>query len=242
MTASPVCLIIGAGDGTGAALARRFAKGGYTLCLARRRKDQLTPLIADLARAGAQAHGFELDSAREEQMVTVLATIEREIGPIAVAIYNVGGFVKGGIGGLSADDFRAPWEAGCFGAYVMCRELAAYMVPRGQGTILFTGATASLRGSARFAALAVAKNGVRALAQSVARELAPEGIHVAHVIIDGGIDTPAARARYADLIAKLPPDGMLKPDDIAEAYWALHSQPRSAWTHEMDLRPWVEKW
>jgi len=238
----PVCLVIGAGDGTGSAIARRFAGGNFTICAARRHKAGLSPLLQQIEREGGTAHGFALDAADEQQVMATIGTIEKDIGPIDVAVYNVGGFVKGSITELSSQDFRQAWEANCFGAFVMCRELARVMTPRARGTILITGATASLRGSAGFAALAGAKHATRALAQSVARELGPKGVHVAHIIIDGGIDTPAARARYAALIAKLPPDGMLKPDDIAQSYWQLHQQPRSAWTHELDLRPWVEKW
>ncbi len=242
MEKSPVCFVIGAGDGTGSAIARRFAREGYTACVARRNKTSLSPLLQHIKQDGGTAHGIALDATDEQQMITAISSIERDVGPIDVAVYNVGGFVKGSIAELTATEFRQAWEANCFGAFVMCRELARTMTPRAKGTILITGATASLRGSAGFAGLAGAKHATRALAQSVARELGPQGVHVAHIIIDGGIDTPAARERYSDLIAQLPPEGMLNPDDIAETYWQLHRQPRSTWTHELDLRPWVEKW
>ncbi len=242
MNQNAVALVIGAGEGSGSAFARRFAKGGYVACVARRNSEKLSSLVEQIEREGGQAHGFSVDAINEDEIVNLVATIEKDIGPIGVAIYNASSHIRALVTELSAADFRAGWESTCFGAFLMGREVAKRMLPREKGTILFTGATSSLRGSAGFAGSAPGKHGIRALAQSMARELAPKGIHVAHIIIDGGIDTPLIRERYADRIAKLPPDALLKPDDLAEAYWQLHMQPKSTWTQELDLRPWVEKW
>lgn len=242
MSANPVALIMGAGEGSGGAHARRFARGGYTVCAVRRDAEKLSPLIETIKAEGGCAFAYGTDASCEGEVVSLVAAIEQDVGSIEVAIYNVGGLTKGSVTELSAKDFCSAWETSCLGAFLMGREVAKRMLPRKKGTLLFTGATSSLRGSAGFSGSAVGKHGIRALAQSLARELGPQGIHVAHTIIDGGIATPQIRERYADKISQLPPNALLEPDDLAEAYWQLHKQPKSIWTQELDLRPWVEKW
>jgi NAD(P)-dependent dehydrogenase (short-subunit alcohol dehydrogenase family) len=175
-------------------------------------------------------------------VVELVSTIEREVGPIEVAVFNIGANVRFPIRETTARVYFKVWEMGCFAGFLMGREVAKVMVPRGRGTIIFTGATASLRGGIGFSAFAGAKHGLRALAQSMARELGPQGIHVAHSIIDGAIDTAFIAENFPERYATKASDGILNPDAIAEAYWQLHCQQRSAWTQEMDLRPWSETW
>jgi len=242
MSDAKVALVIGAGDATGGAIARRFAREGFTACVTRRHADKLAPLVARIEGEGGKAHAFGSDARKEEEMVALVAGIERDIGPIEVAAFNIGANVRFPIRETTARVYFKVWEMACFAGFLMGREVAKVMVPRGRGTIFFTGATASLRGSIGFSAFAGAKHALRALAQSMARELGPLGIHVAHPIIDGAIDTEFIRSNFPDRYALKERDGILSPDAIAEAYWQLHLQPRSAWTHEMDLRPWIEAW
>ena len=235
-------LVVGAGDATGGAIARRFAREGYVACVTRRSADSLAPLVADIERAGGVAHAFGSDARDEDQTVALVERIEREIAPIEVAVFNVGGNVRFGITETTSRVYRKVWEMACFAGFLTGREAARVMLPRGRGSIFFTGATASLRGREGFAAFAGAKHALRALAQSMARELGPKGIHVAHLVIDGAIDTPWIREQFPQRYALKESDGILNPEHIADAYWALHCQPRDAWTHEMDLRPWSEQW
>lgn len=239
-----VALVIGAGDATGGAIARRFAREGYRTVVVRRARNlpQLEALAAAIRDQGGEAHAFGIDARLEEEMVPFLEQVEREIGPLEVAVFNVGGNVRHGIVDTTAQVYRKVWEMAAFGGFLTGREAARHMLPRGKGTILFTGATASLRGGSGFAAFAGAKHALRALAQSMARELAPQGIHVAHAVIDGAIDTQFIRERFPDRYALKERDGLVQPDHIAEAYWMLHCQPRTAWTFELDLRPWIETW
>jgi NAD(P)-dependent dehydrogenase (short-subunit alcohol dehydrogenase family) len=235
-------LVIGAGDATGGAIARRFACEGYVACVTRRHAEKLTPLVAAIEVEGGRARAFGSDARKEEEMVALIDTIENEVGPIEVAVYNIGANVNFPIRETTARVFFKVWEMACFGGFLMGREAAKRMVPRGRGTILFTGATASVRGRSGYAAFSSGKHGLRAVAQSMARELGPEGIHVAHVVIDGAIDTAWIRENFPDRAALKSRDGILDPEAIAENYWLLHRQPRSAWTHELDLRPWTESW
>lgn len=235
-------LVIGAGDATGGAIARRFAREGYVACVGRRNGDKLAPLVRQIEAAGGAARAFGVDARREEQMSALVDTIENEIGPIEVAVFNIGANVRFNIADTTSRVYFKVWEMGCMAGFLMGREVARKMVPRGRGTILFTGATASVRGGTGYAAFAGAKHGLRALAQSMARELGPQGIHVAHTIIDGAIDTAFIRDMFPDRYALKSRDGVLDPDAIAENYWLLHCQPRNAWTHELDLRPWIEPW
>ena len=243
MTQSKVALVIGAGDATGGAIARRFAREGYTACVTRRHADKLQSLVAQIEKDGGKARGFGCDARQEDATAELFATIERDIGPIEVCVFNIGGNVRFGIRETTARVYTKVWEMGALAGFLAGREAARVMAPRKRGTILFTGATASVRGGAGYSAFAGGKHALRALAQSMARELGPEGIHVGHVVIDGGIDTAFIKEmrgdRYGELKAA---DGILNPDAIAEAYWQLHCQQRSAWTHEIDLRPWMEKW
>ncbi len=238
----PVVLVVGAGDATGGAIARRFAREGYIACVTRRTADKLEPLVARIRAEGGEAHGFGSDARSEEAVVALVAQIERDIGPIEVAVFNVGGNVRFSITETTERVYRKVWEMGCLAGFLVGREAARVMLPRERGTILFTGATASLRGAAGFSAFAGAKHGLRALSQSMARELGPKGIHVAHVVIDGAIDTPFIQERFPDRYALKDRGGILDPDAIAETYWNLHRQPRNAWTYEQDLRPWIEPW
>jgi NAD(P)-dependent dehydrogenase (short-subunit alcohol dehydrogenase family) len=235
-------LVIGAGDATGGAIARRFAREGFTACVTRRNADKLAPLVARIEGEGGKARAFGSDARKEEAMAALVDTIEREVGPIEVAAFNIGANVRFPIRETTSRVYFKVWEMACFAGFLMGREVAKAMVPRGRGTILFTGATASVRGSAGYSAFSGAKHALRALAQSMARELGPQGIHVAHVVIDGAIDTEFIRTNFPQRAALKDQYGILSPDAIAEVYWQLHVQPRSAWTHEMDLRPWMENW
>lgn len=243
MTAAnaPVAVVVGAGDATGGAIARRFARGGHTVCAVRRSGDKLQSLVDGIRADGGQAHGFGVDARKEDDVVALFDDIEQRIGAIDVLVFNIGANVPASILDESARKYFKIWEMACFAGFLCGREAARRMVTRGKGTILFTGATASLRGSAGFASFAGAKHALRALAQSMARELGPKGLHVAHVVIDGGIDTAFIRDNFPERYALKDQDGILAPDHIADTYWMLHAQPRDAWTHEIDLRPWMEK-
>ncbi len=242
MTDKKAVLVIGAGDATGGAIARRFARAGYIACVTRRSVDKLQPLLDQIRADGGEAHGFGSDARQEAEMVDLVARIERDIAPIEVAVFNIGGNVRFPITETTARVYSKVWEMSCFAGFLLGREAAKVMRPRGRGTILFTGATASLRGREGFAAFASAKAGLRALAQSMARELWPQGIHVAHVVIDGAIDTAFIRDSFPERYALKDQQGILHPDSIAETYWQIHQQPRDAWTHETELRPWMEGW
>ncbi len=242
MTHPKIALIVGAGDNLGAAVVRRFAKAGFTICVARRNGDKLQPLCDEIEAMGGTVYPFTLDARREEQVVELFDKIEADIGPLEVVVFNVGGNVKLSILETTSRKYFKVWEMGCFAGFLTGREAALRMVPRERGTIIFTGATASIRGRAGFAAFSGAKHGLRSLAQSMARELGPMGIHVAHIIVDGAIDTPWVREMFPEMVADAPPDGLMNPDDIAENYYQIYLQPRSAWTHEIDVRPWAESW
>ncbi|MDE2421269.1 MAG: SDR family oxidoreductase [Gammaproteobacteria bacterium] len=238
----PVALVIGAGDSTGGAIAKRFAKEGLITCVTRRSADKLQPLVDEIIAAGGQAYGFASDARKEEEVIALIEQIERDIGPIEVMVFNIGANVPCSILEESARKYFKIWEMACFAGFLVGREVAKRMVTRERGTIIFTGATAAMRGSAYFAAFSGAKSALRALAQSMARELGPRNIHVAHVVVDGAIDTDFIRESFPERYALKSQDGILNPDHIAENYWHLHTQKRDAWTHELDLRPWIEKW
>ena len=242
MPSPKVCCIVGAGDATGGAIARRFAAGGYTVCVARRTKEALAPQVQAIESAGGQARAFALDARREDAVRAFVDDVEATVGPIEAMVFNVGGNVRFPILETSAQKYFKVWEMCALAGFLVGREAARAMLPRSRGSILFTGATASLRGGAGFAAFAGGKAALRALAQSMARELGPQGLHVAHVVIDGLIDTAFAREHFAQRVAAAGPGGILDPGHIAEAYWWLHHQPRDAWTFELDLRPAVENW
>ena len=239
---NPVALVIGAGDATGGTIAKRFAAGGHTACVTRREADKLEPLLQAIRAAGGQAHGFGSDARKEEEVIALVERIERDIGPIEVLVFNIGANVPCSVLEETARKYFKIWEMACFGGFLNGREVAKRMVARGRGTIIFTGATAGLRGAANFAAFAGAKHALRALAQSMARELGPQGVHVAHVVVDGAIDTEFIRSSFPERYALKEQDGILNPEHIAENYWHLHRQPRDAWTFELDLRPYMERW
>ncbi len=237
MTAGEIALVAGVGPGLGSALARRFARAGMSVALAARDGARLEPLAKELSELGGKGRAYGCDVTDEGPVENLFGQVKADLGEPNLVVYNAGTFAPGSILEIEARDFERCWKVGCLGGFLVGRAAARLMVARGSGTILFTGATASLRGSASFANLAVGKFGLRALAQSMARELGARGVHVAHIIIDGQI----LSERYSHLAEERPPDSLLAPDDIAEAYYQLHLQPRSTWTHELDLRPWVEK-
>ncbi len=241
-TAKNVALVIGAGDSTGGAIAKRFAREGYVACVTRRSADKLQTLVDEIVAAGGQARGYASDARKEEEVIQLVEDIERDVGPIEVMVFNIGANVPCSILEETARKYFKIWEMACFGGFLVGREVAKRMVTRERGTILFTGATAGLRGSANFAAFAGAKHALRALAQSMARELGPRNIHVAHVVVDGAIDTDFIKTNFPERYAMKDQDGILNPDHIADNYWHLHTQPRDSWTHELDLRPWIERW
>jgi NAD(P)-dependent dehydrogenase (short-subunit alcohol dehydrogenase family) len=246
-------LVIGAGDATGGAIAKRFAREGYVVCVTRRTLDKLQPLLDDIQQAGGVAHGFASDARKEDEVISLVEHIESNVGPIAVLVFNIGANSPSSILTETDRRYTKMWEMACLAGFLNGREVAKRMVTRvndsdrstngisQKGTIIFTGATASLRGSANFAGFSGGKMALRGLAQIMARELGPLGIHVAHTIIDGAIDTEFIRTLFPERYALKDHGGILNPDHIADAYWMLHQQPRDAWTHELDLRPYMEK-
>ncbi|WP_181296950.1 SDR family oxidoreductase [Pseudomonas sp. Q2-TVG4-2] len=237
-----VALVIGAGDATGGAIARRFAREGFIACVTRRSADKLQPLVDGIIADGGRAYGFASDARKEEDVAQLIEAIERDIGPIEAFVFNIGANVPCSILEETPRKYFKIWEMACFAGFLTGQAVAKRMAARGRGTILFTGATAGLRGSAGFAAFAGAKHGIRALAQSMARELGPLNIHVAHVVVDGAIDTDFIRDSFPERYALKDQDGILNPEHIADNYWHLYRQPRDAWTFELDLRPWTERW
>jgi NAD(P)-dependent dehydrogenase (short-subunit alcohol dehydrogenase family) len=235
--------VVGAGDYIGAAIARRFAAGGYHVVCGRRRGELLAPLVAELEAAGERCTARSLDARKEEEVAAFMAAADA-LAPLEVCVFNVGGNVRFPLLETSERVFRKVWEMACHAGFLSGREAARAMLARGKGCIFFTGATASIRGGSGYAAFAAAKAGLRALAQSMARELGPSNIHVAHLVIDAGVDTAWVRERIAasGREDRLAPGRLMNPASIAETYWQLHLQPRDAWTHELDLRPAEETW
>ncbi len=242
MAEQKVALIIGAGDATGGAIAKKFATEGYVAACVRRNAEKLQPLISEIESLGGRAIAFGCDARREEEISRLVETIEKTIGTIDVLVFNIGANVPSSILAETARKYYKIWEMGCFSAFLCGREVALRMVERKSGTIIFTGATASVRGGKNFAAFSGSKHALRALAQSMARELGPEGIHVSHVIVDGAIDTDFIKQNFPERYALKDQDGILNPNHIAANYWHLHQQPKDAWTFEIDLRPWIENW
>jgi NAD(P)-dependent dehydrogenase (short-subunit alcohol dehydrogenase family) len=237
VTNGKTAVVLGVGPGLGSALAQRFAQGGFAVGLMARSRKNLTPVEDEIARAGGKTFSVEVDASEPASVAAGFARIRDELGHAEVMIYNAGAFQMGGILEITPADFERCWRANCFGAFLAAQEVLPGMVERRRGTLLFTGATAALRGSARFACLAVGKFGLRGLAQSLAREFGPSGIHVAHVVIDGQIDTPRSLAVMPGREAHT----LLSPGAIAETYWQIHVQHPTVWTHEIDVRPSVEK-
>lgn len=238
--------IIGAGDFIGSAIAKKFAREGYFVVAGRRTAGKLAPLVTEIEAEGGRCIGRALD-ARKEEDVTDFLKLADETAPLEVCVFNPGANVNFPILETTERVFRKVWEMACYGGFLTGREAARLMLPHGKGTILFTGATASLRGGIGYAAFASAKFGLRAVAQSMARELGPKNIHVAHLIIDAGVDTAFVRERIKarggeEALARLEPDQLMEPESVANAYWALHTQTRDGWTFELDLRPYRETW
>jgi len=228
-------LVAGAGQGLGKSVAKRFAREGYAVALAARNPERLSALAAEL-----KASAFPADLTSETEVARLFNQVETRLGAIEAVAFIAATRVQGPFAELSAADFENVWRQSCLSGFLVGREAARTMLPRARGSVIFTGASGSTRGRAHFAAFAAAKGGLRFMAQSMARELGPRGIHVATVLIDGAIDSERMRRDYGERMEKLGADGALHPDAIAETYWQIHNQPRSAWTHEVDLRPWKE--
>lgn len=236
--------IIGAGDYIGAEIAKKFAAEGFTVFAGRRNGDKLAPLVKEIEAGGGKIVARSLDARKEDEVVAFMNDAEKE-APLDVCIFNIGANVNFPILDTTERVFRKVWEMACYSGFLAGREAARHMVPRGRGNIFFTGATASLRGGPGYAAFASAKFGLRAVAQAMARELGPKKIHVAHLIIDSGVDTEWVRqrvvaARGAEALND--PDALMPPASVASAYWQLYQQPQSAWTFELEIRPFKEKW
>lgn len=230
---------VGAVEGLGAALARRFAKGGFTVAVSGRSPAKLEAVVESIRAEDGEAVAVLADAGNEDDILAAIKTV-RELGQLRVAIFNVGNSVAAPSLELSADLFEQTWRASTLGGFLFARESTRALLESGGGTLLFTGATASLRGKPPFTAFAAAKAGLRSLSQSFAREFGPQNVHVAHVVIDGSINGERLRSHAPQRLEQLGTEGSLQLEDIAEAYWYLHSQPRSAWTQELDLRPFKE--
>jgi NAD(P)-dependent dehydrogenase (short-subunit alcohol dehydrogenase family) len=241
-----VALLVGAGDAIGAAVARRFAEGGYKVCIARRDAEKSKLLAEELKARGAEFHAFSVDARKEEEVQKLFSEVEKNVGPIEICLFNAGSNVNMPLLETTAKLFFKAWELACYAGFLVGREAAKYMASRGRGTILFTGATASIRGGKGFAAFAAAKFGLRAVAQAMARELGPKNVHVVHLLIDAGIDSEAIHRRMKAATGieanDIPADILTKTSSIAEAYWFVHHQSKDGWTHELDLRPAGETW
>ncbi|MBR0646018.1 SDR family NAD(P)-dependent oxidoreductase [Plastoroseomonas hellenica] len=237
-----VAIVVGVGAerGLGAALARRFAREGLHVVVAGRTQARLDQVAASIRAGGGSAEGIAADTTREADVVALFDRAFTGDAVPELVVFNAGNNVRAPIRELEAEVFEAAWRVGTLGGFLVGREAARRLVPLGRGSILFTGASASLRGRAGFAGFAAAKAGLRAVSQSMARELGPLGIHVAHVVIDGGIAGERLESRAPQRVAEAGEDGLLDIDAIAEAYWQLHRQHRSAWTQELDLRPFKE--
>jgi NAD(P)-dependent dehydrogenase (short-subunit alcohol dehydrogenase family) len=239
------CAVIGAGDFIGAEIAKKFAAEGFTVFAGRRDGAKLEPLVKEIQSSGGSIVARTLDARKEDQLAAFLNDADRH-APLEICIFNVGANVNFPILETTDRVFRKVWEMACWAGFVAGRESARLMLPHGQGKIFFTGATASLRGGSGFAAFASAKFGLRAVAQAMARELGPKNIHVAHLVIDSGVDTAWVRARTEERFGKdaldKHPDLLMPPASVAASYWQLYQQPRSAWTFEMEIRPFGEKW
>lgn len=241
-----VALLVGAGDAIGAAVAQRFAKGGYAVCVARREAAKSQGLVDSMKAEGYDVRAYSVDARKEEEVQKLFADVERDVGPIEVCLFNAGSNVNKPLLETTEKLFFKAWELACYAGFLVGREAVKHMSTRGRGTMLFTGATASVRGGKGFAAFSAAKFGLRAVAQAMARELGPKNIHVVHLLIDAGVDSEAIHQRMKAATgisaSEIPPDSLTKTASIAEAYWFAHQQSKDGWTHELDLRPSVEAW
>lgn len=236
------CVVIGAGDALGGAIAQRFAKTGMTVFPVRRQAEKLAPLCETIEAEGGRAVPIGADARREDEVVALFDRVEREAGPLEVMVFNIGPNVWWPLLETEGQKYFKTWEIACFSGFLCVREAARRMVKNGRGSILLTGATASWRGIKQYAAFSGAKQALRALAQSSAKELWPQNIHVAHVVIDGMIDTEPVSRLFPEKYARKAEGGILDPHHIADVYHFLHQQPRDAWTFELDLRPYLEDW
>jgi NAD(P)-dependent dehydrogenase (short-subunit alcohol dehydrogenase family) len=238
--------VIGAGDFIGAAIAKKFASEGFTVFAGRRHGDKLAPLVAEIEAAGGRVVGRSLDARKEEEITTFLQDADAA-APLEVCIFNIGANVNFPLLETTERVFRKVWEMACYAGFLAGREAARLMLPRGRGNIFFTGATAGMRGGVGYAAFASAKFGLRAVAQAAARELGPRNIHVAHLVIDAGVDTAWVRERIKEregeaALANLDPGRLMRPASVAEAYWQIYQEPRDAWSFEREIRPFAERW
>jgi NAD(P)-dependent dehydrogenase (short-subunit alcohol dehydrogenase family) len=238
--------VIGAGDFIGAAIAKKFAAEGFTVFVGRRKGEKLAPLLAEIEAAGGSVVGRSLDARQEDQIAAFLRDADA-VAPLEICVFNIGANVNFPLLETTERVFRKVWEMACYAGFLAGREAARLMLPRGRGNIFFTGATAGLRGGVGYAAFASAKFGLRAVAQSASRELGPQGIHVAHLIIDAGVDTAWVRERISEregeaALVNLAPERLMRPQSVAEAYWQLYQEPRDAWSFEREIRPFAEKW
>lgn len=239
-----VAVVMGAGNGLGGSVAKRFAKEGFTVIVARRTKEKVQSLVDEINGMGkGKCYGYGVDARKEEKVIEWIAEIENKYGPIEFGCYNIGANVRFNITDTTSRVYYKVWQMACFGGFLFGKEIAKYMKKRNRGCIIFSGATASIRGKEGYAAFSSGKQGLRALAMSMAKELGPKGIHIAHIIIDGGIDSDFIRNMFKKNGMKLDKaDMLLQPDEIANNYWHIYQQKKNAWTFEMDLRPYSERW
>jgi NAD(P)-dependent dehydrogenase (short-subunit alcohol dehydrogenase family) len=242
MANSKCAVVVGAGTGTGAEVAKMLIGNGYSVALARRTPEALDPLVKEIEAGGGSVVAVGADASDEAQVERLFEHAESAFGPPRFVLFNAAGFAMGPIVETTSEQFEDMWRTASYGGFVVGREAARRMVPHGEGTILFTGATAAVKASASFAAFAAGKHGLRAVAQSMAKELGPQGVHVAHLIIDGVIDVPRVHETMPDLAASKGEDGLIDPMSIAATMLWLHEQPKNAWTFELDLRPFKETW
>jgi NAD(P)-dependent dehydrogenase (short-subunit alcohol dehydrogenase family) len=233
---------VGPPRGLGAAIARRFAREGFRITVMGRSAQKLDATVRDLRASGADAAAVIGDVTDETLVRRAITAADVSAAPLEVAVFNAGGNWPKGFLAMDAAFLEDMWRTNALAGFFFAKAALAAMLPRQRGVLLFTGASASLRGRANFGGFASAKAALRALAQSAAREFGPQGIHVAHVVVDGAIDGDRVNTFLPTLKAERGADGLLDPDAIADNFWHLYRQPRSAWTHEIDLRPWVEPW
>ncbi|MEL7111500.1 MAG: SDR family NAD(P)-dependent oxidoreductase [Pseudomonadota bacterium] len=241
MSGTVVVIGAGASNGVGGALSRKFAEGGHPVVIAGRTEAKVAALADEVTAAGGSAEPFVIDVTKAEDQDALFAKVA-ETGEIAAVLYNAGNNAIIPFEDLDAETFEAFWRVGCLGGFLTAKRAIPLLKAQGKGSLFFTGASGSLRGKSNFAHFASMKAGLRMLAQSLAREFGPHGIHVAHFIIDGVIDGDMVRSRFGEYLDALGEDGGLSPNAIAEAYWYVHQQHPSAWTHELDLRPFKETW
>lgn len=237
-----VILGAGASNGVGGALARRFGREGLHIVVSGRTQAKVDESAQSVIRAGGSAEGFQADVSSEDDQGALFEHVASSGMPLAAVIFNAGSNMPISFDTIKAEEFEMYWRVGCFGAFLTAKHAMPILAKQASGSLLFTGASASLRGRPNFSHFASSKAGLRNLAQTLAREYGLQGVHVAHIVIDGVVNGDIARGRFNEYLASLGEDGSLDPDAIAEAFWSVHAQSRSAWTHEMDLRPFKETW